>query len=136
MIAAVDALKNIVDAAWLDVSSKRSLKSFLQAAAQAKDSEDDDLSLSQPQAKQVAYESSSGGIVAKVEEMQVKAEDTLADLRKKEMTDTNSFEMLKSGLEDEIKHGNEKLATAKSAKAANEEMEAKSSGKLVNTQKS
>merc|ERR1719502_1138358 len=134
--AAVAALQGIVEASWLDVSSKRSLKSFLQATAQAKDSEDDDLSLSQPQAKQVAYESSSGGIVAKVEEMQGKAEDTLADLRKKEMSDTQSFEMLKSGLEDEISHGNEKLSTAKTTKAANEEMESKSAGKLVDTKKS
>merc|ERR1719247_694937 len=85
--AAVSALKEIIDAEWVDVSSKRKLKSFLQAAAQAKEDEDDDLSLTQPQAKMVAYESSSGGIVKTIEEMQGKAEDTLSDLRKKEMSD-------------------------------------------------
>merc|ERR1719271_893424 len=35
--AAVAALKNIVEASWFDMSSKRSLKSFLQASAEAQD---------------------------------------------------------------------------------------------------
>merc|ERR1719324_2308966 len=52
------------------------------------------------------------------------------------MTDANDFAMLKSGLEDEIKHGGEKLGTAKSGKAANEEAESDSSAKLVDTKKS
>merc|ERR1719183_2269074 len=134
--AAVAALQNIVDAAWLDVRSKRSLKSFLQAAAQAKDAADDDLSLTQPQAKMVAYESSSGGIVKTIEEMQGKAEDSLADLRKKEMGYAHNFEMLKSGLEDEIKNGNEKLSIATSGKAANQQSKADAEAKLVETQKS
>merc|ERR1719379_1840661 len=38
----VSALKTIVEAQWLDVSSKRKLKSFLQATAQAKEDADDD----------------------------------------------------------------------------------------------
>merc|ERR1719502_2176045 len=116
MAAIVDALKNMIDAQWVDVGSRRKLKSFLQAAAAAKEDADDDLSFSQPQAKMVAYESSSGGIVKTVEEMQGKAEDTLSTLRKKEMQDAHSFEMLKSGLEDEIAHGNEKVSTATSGK--------------------
>merc|ERR1719449_231102 len=134
--AAVDALKTIVEAAWLDAGSHRKLKSFLQAAAAAKEDADDDLSFSQPQAKIVAYESSSGGIVKTVEEMQGKAEDTLSDLRKKEMSDAQSFAMLESGLKDEISHGGEKLSTAKSGKAMNEESKATASGKLVETEKS
>jgi len=134
--AAVDALKNIIDAEWVDVGSRRKLKSFLQAAAQAKEDEDDDLSLTQPQAKQVAYESSSGGIVKTVEEMQGKAEDTLSDLRKKEMGDAQTFAMLEQGLKDEISHGEEKLSTATKSKAANEQAKEDASGKLVETEKS
>merc|ERR1719502_1521661 len=136
MSAVVAGLKNIIDAEWLDVSSKRKLKSFLQSAAQAQEDEDDDLSLTQPQAKMVAYESSSGGIVKTIEEMQGKAEDTLSDLRKKEMGDAQSFAMLESGLKDEISHGEEKLSTAKKSKAANEEAKEGASGKLVETEKS
>merc|ERR1719261_2232688 len=134
--AVVDALKNIIEAEWVDVGSRRKLKSFLQAAAQAKEDEDDDLSFTQPQAKQVAYESSSGGIVKTVEEMQGKAEDTLSDLRKKEMSDAQNFAMLEQGLKDEIKHGEEKLSTATKSKAANEEAKEKASGTLVETEKS
>merc|ERR1719399_2103804 len=133
--AAVAALKQIIDAEWVDVGSRRKLKSFLQAAAQAKEDEDDDLSLSQPQAKQVAYESSSGGIVKTVEEMQGKAEDTLSGLRKKEMGDAQNFAMLESGLKDEISHGEEKLSTATKGKAANEEAKASASASLVETTK-
>merc|ERR1719156_16682 len=134
--AAVNALKTIVDAEWLDVGSKRKLKSFLQAAAQAKEDEDDDLTLTQPQAKMVAYESSSGGIVKTIEEMQGKAEDTLSDLRKKEMGDAQTFAMLEQGLKDEISHGEEKLSTATKSKAANEQAKEDASGKLVETTKS
>jgi len=134
--AAVSALKNIIDAEWVDVGSRRKLKSFLQDAAQAKEDEDDDLSLSQPQAKMVAYESSSGGIVKTVEEMQGKAEDTLSDLRKKEMGDAQNFAMLEQGLKDEISHGEEKTSTATKSKAANEEAKASAEGKLVETEKS
>merc|ERR1719359_681620 len=122
--AAVAALKNMVDAEWVDVSSKRKLKSFLQATAKAKEDEDDDLSFTQPQAKMVAYESSSGGIVKTIEEMQGKAEDTLSELRKKEMSDAQTFAMLEQGLKDEIAHGGDKLSTAKSSKGMNEEAKA------------
>merc|ERR1719160_285048 len=107
----VDALKTIVDAEYLDVGSRRKLKSFLQATAQAKEDADDDLSLDQPQAKMVAYESSSGGIVKTIEEMQGKAEDTLSALRKKEMSDEHSFSMLSQGFNDEITHGQDKLSS-------------------------
>merc|ERR1719201_68389 len=133
---AVDAIKNIIDAEWLDVSGRRKLKSFLQAAAKAKEDEDDDLTFDQPQAKQVAYESSSGGIVKTIEEMQGKAEDTLSDLRKKEMGDAQTFAMLEAGLKDEIAHGEEKLSTAKKGKASNEQAKEDASGKLVETKKS
>merc|ERR1719207_179426 len=132
----VDALKNMIDAQWVDVGSRRKLKSFLQAATAAKEDADDDLSFDQPQAKMVAYESSSGGIVKTIEEMQGKAEDTLSDLRKKEMSDAQTFAMLEQGLKDEIAHGGDKLSTAKSSKGMNEEAKATASGKLVETEKS
>merc|ERR1719389_1303907 len=134
--ATVSALKQMIDAQWLEAGSRRKLKSFLQAAAKAKEDEDDDLSFDQPQAKQVAYESSSGGIVKTIEEMQGKAEDTLSDLRKKEMGDAQNFAMLEQGLKDEIAHGEEKLSTATKSKAGNEQAKEDASGKLVETEKS
>merc|ERR1719313_1307217 len=130
------ALSTIIEAQWVDSGSQKRMKSFLQSAAAAKDAEDDDLSFTQPQAKQVAYESSSGGIVTTIQEMQGKAEDTLSDLRKKEMGDAQSFAMLEQGLKDEISHGEEKLSTATKSKAANEQAKEEASGKLVETEKS
>jgi hypothetical protein len=129
------ALNQIVEAAWVTAGSKKTLKSFLQAAAAAKESEDDDLTLDQPQAKSVAYESSSGGIVTAVEEMQGKAEDTLSDTRKKEMQAAHSYAMVKGGLEGEIKNSEDKLSTAKSSNAAATEADGAASAELVTTKK-
>merc|ERR1719316_135449 len=129
------ALSAIVEAAWVSSGSRKTMKSFLQATAAAKESEDDDLSFNQPQAKMVAYESSSGGIVSTLEEVQGKAEDTLSDLRKKEMSAAHSFEMVKSGLEQELKHSQDKLGTANSAKAAATEAQSKAEGELAETSK-
>merc|ERR1719428_1906768 len=130
-----DALSKIIEAQWVSVGSRRKLKSFLQSTAAAKESDDDDLTLDQPQAKMVAYESSSGGILTALEEMQGKAEDTLSDLRKKEMSDVHSYEMIKGGLENEIKHTADKLSTATSAKAAATEAMGGAQGELAETTK-
>merc|ERR1719161_858992 len=137
------ALSTIIEAQWVDAGSRRTLKSFIQSAEAAKakasddDDDDDDLSaqLTQPQAKMVAYESSSGGILTALEEMQGKAEDTLSDLRKKEMSDVHSYEMIKGGLENEIKHTADKLSTATSAKAAATEAMGSAQGDLAETTK-
>merc|ERR1719337_338892 len=83
----VSALKQIVEAEWVDVGSKRKLKSFLQAAAKAKEDEDDEETASCVQMRGLPYRATAGGIVKTIEEMQGKAEDTLSDLRKKEMSD-------------------------------------------------
>jgi len=129
------ALAQIVEAAWVSAGSRKTMKSFLQSVAAAKESEDDDLSFSQPQAKQVAYESSSGGIVTAIEEMQGKAEDTLSDLRKKEMQGQHSYQMVKGGLEGELKNNEDKMSTAKSSMASASEAEGKASEELIATKK-
>jgi len=127
------ALSQIVEAAWVSSGSRRTLKSFLQSTAAAKESEDDDLTLVQPQAKMVSYESSSGSIVSAIEDMQGKAEDTLSDLRKKEMSAAHSFEMVKGSLEGILKNSEDKLSTAKSSQAAAAEAEGKAKGELTAT---
>merc|ERR1719327_2233648 len=127
------ALSQIVEAAWVSSGSRRTLKSFLQSAAAAKENEDDDLTLEQPQATMVSYESSSGSIVSAIEDMQGKAEDTLSDLRKKETQATMSFEMVKGALTSELKNTEDKLATAKTSAAAAAEAEGKAKGELTAT---
>jgi hypothetical protein len=130
MDAAVAALRNVVNAAWLDLSSQKSLQSFLQ------DSSLDDLSLSQPQAKEVAFESSSGGILETLENMADKAQNALSNLRKKETSDSYEFNLLKSSLTDEINHGMDKVSTAQKNKAAKEEFSKDATGKMIETSKS
>merc|ERR1719271_1201703 len=117
----------------IDTDSTRKLKSFLQQTNT--ESDNDDLSLKQPQAKMVAYESKSGGIIQTVKDMGAKAEGELSDLRKKEMADAHEFKMLDQSLSGEVSHNQGKLSDAKKAKAAAEETLASSEGDLVATKK-
>merc|ERR1719421_1416717 len=127
------ALTSIVGAISIDTESTRKLKSFLQQTSA--ESDNDDLSLKQPQAKMVAYESKSGGIIATVKDMQAKAEGELSDLRKKEMADAHEFSMLESSLQSEISHNAEKTSAATKSKAAAEESKATAEGDLSTTTK-
>merc|ERR1719218_449060 len=52
------------------------------------------------------------------------------------MSDAQTFAMLEGGLKDEIKHGNDKLATATKSKAMNEQAKSDASKKKVETAKS
>merc|ERR1719327_535267 len=117
----------------IDTDSTRKLKSFIQTTNS--DSDENDLTLKQPQAKQVAYESKSGGIIEAVKEMQAKAEGELSELRKKEMADAHEFKMLEQSLSGEISHSKDKLSAATKAKAAAEETQSTSEGDLVATKK-
>merc|ERR1719502_672909 len=127
------ALSSIVGAISIETESSRKLKSFLQQSSA--DTENDDLTLKQPQAKQVAYESKSGGIIATVKDMQAKAEAELSDLRKKEMADAHEFKMLEQSLSGEISHNSDKTASATKAKAGAEESKATAEGDLAETTK-
>merc|ERR1719393_846589 len=127
------ALTSIVGAVSIETESSRKLKSFLQQTNA--DADSDDLSLKQPQAKMVAYESKSGGIIDTVKDMQAKAEGELSDLRKKEMADAHEFKMLESNLEAEISHNAEKTSTATKSKASAEESQATAEGDLAETTK-
>merc|ERR1719498_1964869 len=127
------ALTSVIGAISIDTESTRKLKSFLQQSSA--DTENDDLTLKQPQAKMVAYESKSGGIIQAVKDMQAKAEAELSDLRKKEMADTHEFSMLETSLKSEIAHSQEKLGLATKAKAAAEEAQATAEGDLAETTK-
>jgi len=133
MKAVTMALTSIVGAISIETESTRKLKSFLQQTNT--ESDNDDLSLKQPQAKMVAYESKSGGIIQTVKDMQAKAEGELSDLRKKEMADAHEFKMLSSNLEAEISHNSEKTSAATKAKASAEESKATAEGDLAETTK-
>merc|ERR1719217_354973 len=127
------AMTSVLAGIAIDTESTRKLKSFIQQTTS--DSDENDLTLRQPQAKQVAYESKSGGIIETVKEMQAKAEGELSALRKKEMTDAHEFKMWDQSLSNEISHNQGKHGEATKAKAGAEETLATSEGDLVATKK-
>merc|ERR1719199_256112 len=105
-----------MEAVSIDTESHRRLKAFLQQTTASDQTDSDDLSLkasmAQPQAKMVAYESKSGGILQTVKDMQAKAEGELSDLRKKEMGEAHNFKMVEQGLNAEITHNQEATSAA------------------------
>merc|ERR1719191_1456193 len=129
------AMTSILGAVSIDTESRRKLRSFLQSTSG--DASNDDLSLKnfQPQAKMVAYDSKSGGILQTVKDMQSKAEAELSDLRKKEMGEAHNFKVLEQGLNGEIAHNQDKLSSATSAKAAATETLGQAEGDLAETSK-
>lgn len=128
------ALSKIVDAAWVTEGSKKKLAQFLQSTQKA--GEDDDLDLVQPQAKEVAYESHSGGIVQTVEDMKSKAEEALTTARRSETKAQHSYSMMKQSLENGIKILSEKKSAATSNKESAAEEMGVADGELVGTKKS
>lgn len=126
--AAIDALKTIVESQWVDSGSRKTLQAFIQTKAAT--DEDDDLSLDQH------TNTNSESIVQAVEDMQGKAEDTLSEVRKKEMEASHGFQMVEAGLLDELENSKGKLAAASKTKADCAQKLNEASGNLVTTKKS
>jgi chromosome segregation ATPase len=106
--AMAGGLKKVVEASWVNAHQKAVLQSLLQS-----NSEDSDEDLEfQPQGKTVAYESSSGGILDTIADMQSKAEESLSSTRKDEMEAAHAYAMVKQSLEDEIAVAKKQLSEA------------------------
>jgi len=108
---AVKVLSKIIDSAHIRTGTKRQIEGLLQTGTM------DDLSFRhrQPQATQVAYESKSGGIVEKIEELKEEAEESLTSTRSGETKAVQDFDMLEQSLSNGITVANDKISTAKSA---------------------
>jgi len=131
--AAMNAISKVLDAAWINQDTKKSLSGLMQTATEA--GESDDLMLSQPQATVSAYESKSGGIVESIADMKEKAEETLSGARSTEMKEEHNFQMMAQSLNDAISVIKEKLSTAKSSIATYSEEMGKAKGELEETTK-
>merc|ERR1719183_2155205 len=115
--AMAGGLKKVVEASWVNEHQKAVLQSLLQT-----NSEDSDKDLEfQPQGKVVAFESSSGGILDTIADMQSKAEDSLSSTRKDEMEAAHAYALVKQGLEDEIKVAKKQLSEATLTRSTTEE---------------
>merc|ERR1719428_1600095 len=131
---AIKVLGKIIDSTRISFSARNSLKSLLQTGNLG--GEDDYESLRQPQAKEVAYESKSGGIISKIEEMKEKAEETLTDARNTELKAQQDFNMLEQSLNSGIAVGQDKISVAKSAIGAKGEEMNGAKGDLSETEAS
>merc|ERR1719235_2161423 len=129
--AAMNAINKVLDAAWINQDTKKSLSGLMQTAVDS----NDDLLLSQPQAKVTAYESKSGGIVEQIGDMKEKAEETLSGARNTEMKEKHNFQMMAQSLTDAITVCKEKLSAAKSSIATYTEEMGKAKGELEETTK-
>merc|ERR1719281_2062690 len=77
------------------------------------------------------YKSHSGDIVATLEGLLEKAKAQLDEARHTETADLHNFELMKQGLEDEIKYGEKELAEAKQALGAASEAKSSAEGDLA-----
>merc|ERR1719443_21543 len=123
---ALQFIGKVIDAGRVSFAGGNQLESLLQQGTFAADD--------QPQAKEVAYESKSGAIVEKVEEMKEKAEEELTSARNAEMKKSQDFSMLELSLQNGIKVAKDKIGTMKSEIGAKTEEMNKAKGDLTKTE--
>merc|ERR1719387_382755 len=129
---AVKVLGKIIDSGRISIGTRRQIEGLLQTGNM--ESNEFSFRHGQPQAKQVAYESKSGGIVEKIEEMKEEAEETLTGARSAETKAQNDFAMLEQSLSNGITVANDKISTAKSASGLTAEEMEKAKGDLGATE--
>jgi len=123
-----EAFAAMVQASALSTADGARLTALVQSSADDSDAED-----GAPDA--AVYESHSGGIVDTLQNLLEKGENQLSELRKKETSAKNNYEMLKQSLDDSIKFANEDMADAKKSSAECSEKKATAEGDLSATQK-
>merc|ERR1719408_586803 len=128
---ALKVLGKIIDSEAINVGTKRQIEGLLQTGSM--DSEDFSFRHGQPQAKSVAYESKSGGIVEKIEEMKEKAEETLTETRAGETKAQQDFAMLEQSLNNGITVAMDKTSVAKKMIGAKTEEMGQAKGDLQET---
>jgi chromosome segregation ATPase len=124
------ALGAIVDASVLSAADASKLTALLQ---NSQDSADDSLELGAPAA--AVYESHSGNIVDTLNGLLDKAQEQLSDARKTETNALHNFEMLKQGLEDQIKFATKDTAESKKSLGASGQKKAAAESDLAMTSK-
>merc|ERR1719420_1011848 len=100
---------------------------LLQDAAEIEQGED------QPQAKEVAYESSSGGVIEMVEKLGEKFTEERTALETQESEDKFNYDMMMQDLNSQIEKATEEKTGKISMKAQTENDEAENKGDLSDT---
>lgn len=131
---ALSMISKVLDAAWVNPASRRSLKGLMQTGTEIEDGAD--LSLKQPQPTVSAYESHSGDIVSQISDMKEKAEETLSGARSAEMKEQHNYDMMAQSLHDALALFKDKLSSAKHQRSAAGEALGKAKADSTETQSS
>jgi DNA repair exonuclease SbcCD ATPase subunit len=123
----VQALTVMVQAAAMNSNDAAKLTALVQSSQKSEDSDEDE-ETGAPAA--ATYESKSGSIVDVLSGLQEEATDKLDEARKKEVTATHNFEMLKGSLTDQAKFATQDKDDAQKGIAQAGEKKAVSEGDL------
>jgi len=124
------ALNAMVEASVIGTADATRLGAFIQDSQKASDADDEEAA---PAA--AVYQSKSGSIVDTLEDLLEKAESQLDASRKKEVSASHNYNMLKQSLEDEIAYANKELDEAKKGIAVSAEKKSNAEGDLQATSK-
>lgn len=131
-----DALRPIVNAAWVDKGSIQVLKGFIQDRDQEGSGSDSSDDLQLHMSKPAEEAEASGGIMQVLEDMKEKAQETLSNARMEEMKTNHNYEMMTASLENALSLAKTKLSDCKGTKASLTEQSGKAQGELAETKKS
>jgi len=120
------ALAVMVQAQSISVADGKKLASLAQTSSDQEDSGAPDPAV---------YENQSGGVMDTMNKLLEEAQAQLDAARNKETASIQAFQMLKQGLEDEIKFANKEMDEAKQSKSASSESKATAEGDLDVTSK-
>merc|ERR1719261_1090935 len=140
----VASLQALVDASALSVSDGKKLTALVQAhvangqsdsesAGEKVEDAEDAAMMGVGAPDPAAYKGHSEGIIDVLENMLAKAEDQLADARKKETNARHNYELLEQSLKDEMANQGKDLDAQKKGKAEAEETKATAEGDLAAT---
>jgi hypothetical protein len=121
-----EALSMMVQAESLNQADGAKLTALIQA-----NNAEDDSGAPDP----AVYENQSGGIIDTMNSLLEKAQANLDTARNTETANIQAYEMLKQGLEDEVKFANKEKTEAEQSKSASEEKKATAEGDLEITTK-
>merc|ERR1719301_389498 len=121
-----EALSMMVQAESLNQADGAKLTALIQA-----NNAEDDTGAPDP----AVYENQSGGILDTMNGLLEKAQTNLDNARNTETANIQAYEMLKQGLEDEVKFANKEKTEAQQSKSASEEKKATAEGDIEITTK-
>lgn len=122
------ALEILVEASSISSSEGAKLTAFVQSAQQ---SEDEEEGVGAPDA--AVYESHSGNIVQTLETLLEKAQASLDEARKTEVSAIHNFQMLEQSLQDEVRFASKEMEQTKKESAQAGESKATAEGELIAT---